>query len=145
MKPTKDYAAGQYSPNLSQLPEKTKAVAFHDIKIPPPPCFYQRPPPLKSSSRRGFRKQDDDPFLIAYKECTKTSRKGKFLGGLSKDDFGYFGMKKKNNNMSVFSCKHSCSVREESVINLSQLPISRSLREKRGLRRYPVATEGEDR
>lgn len=123
--------------------KNTKDLDFHGMKVPPPPCFSDRPPRLRSSSsrRRGFiiKKQDDDPFYVAYKECTKTSstsKKGKFFGGLSKDDF-FIGMKKKNKDYlsSVFSCKHSCSVREDSVvmINLSNIPMSKSIREKRGI------------
>ncbi|CAN4115163.1 unnamed protein product [Withania somnifera] len=126
----------QFSP-IHPLPlsKSTRDLDFHGLKIPPPPCYYERPPRLRSSSRRGFRKQDDDPFYIAYRECTKTSRKCKFLDGLSKDDC-FIGMKKNKHYMSsVFSCKHAGSVREDSVvmINLSHLPISRSMREKRGI------------
>ncbi|KAF3663018.1 putative phytosulfokines 3-like [Capsicum annuum] len=105
------------------------------MKIPPPPCYYERPPRLiRSSSRRGFKKQDDDPFYIAYKECTKTSRKGKVVDDFRNDDC-FVGMKMNKNYMSsLFSCKHSCGVRDDSVvmINLSHIPISRSIREKRG-------------
>ncbi|CAN4095318.1 unnamed protein product [Withania somnifera] len=125
----------QFSPlNPLPLSKNTRDLDFHGLNIPPPPCFYERPPRLRSSSRRGFKKQDDDPFYMAYKECSKTSRKGRFLGGLSKDDC-FIGMKKNNYMSSVFSCKHSCGVREDSVvmINLSHLPISRSIREKRGI------------
>ncbi|PHU01262.1 hypothetical protein BC332_31049 [Capsicum chinense] len=107
----------------------------HGMKIPPPPCYYERPPRLiRSSSRRGFKKQDDDPFYIAYKECTKRSRKGKVVDDLRNDDC-FVGMKMNKNYMSsLFSCKHSCGVRDDSVvmINLSHIPISRSIREKKG-------------
>ncbi|XAR48440.1 hypothetical protein NMG60_11031262 [Bertholletia excelsa] len=68
-------------------------------RVPLPPGGVQ-PPQSTRSSRRGM-KTKDDPFLAAYMECTK-SKKG---GGLGK-----------NMNISVFSCKHSCSVREDSVI-----------------------------
>uniref|UniRef100_A0A7N0ULD5 Uncharacterized protein n=1 Tax=Kalanchoe fedtschenkoi TaxID=63787 RepID=A0A7N0ULD5_KALFE len=37
----------------------------------PPGAFDQRP--ARSLSKRGF-KVEDDPFLLAYKECTKTSQ-----------------------------------------------------------------------
>ncbi|KAK6773150.1 hypothetical protein RDI58_028388 [Solanum bulbocastanum] len=131
-----------YDHHIQCSSKNTKDLDFHGMKVPPPPCFYERPPRLRSSSsrRRGFiiKKQDDDPFYIAYKECTKTStsKKGKSFGGLSKDDF-FIGMKMKNKDYisSVFSCKHSCSVREDSVvtINLSHIPMSKSIREKRGI------------
>ncbi|KAA8528440.1 hypothetical protein F0562_035795 [Nyssa sinensis] len=55
-------------------PENIAAKAsYHDLQIPLPPCPFQ--PPSRSSSRRGIRKEDD-PFLTAYKECTKSTRKG---------------------------------------------------------------------
>ncbi|MCD9645101.1 hypothetical protein HAX54_033777, partial [Datura stramonium] len=93
--PTKNCATGEYSPKvLPPPPCKSKVAPLHHLQIPLPPCTSQPPaPPLsRSSSRRIFKKQDnhDDPFYIAYKECTKSSRK-------CKDDFG-FEMKNKNKN-----------------------------------------------
>lgn len=75
----------------------------------------------------------DDPFLIALKEVTKTTKKSKSnLGGDFVRDHQGFGMKK---NISIFSCKkYSCSVAEDSVVRLSQLPYSRS--QKRGDSNY---------
>ncbi|MCD9642459.1 hypothetical protein HAX54_029290, partial [Datura stramonium] len=81
------------------VPEKSKVAPLHHLQIPLPPCIFQPPPlPLsRRSTRRIFKKQDYDPFYMAHKECTKSSRKSNnFLGGLiSKVDFE-FGMKKKN-------------------------------------------------
>jgi len=98
---------------------------FHDLQVPLPPCGFQ--PPSRSASRRGIKKQDD-PFLSAYMECTKSStRKGKkLLIGGGKSGFG-FGLRK---SVSVFSCKNSCStVRDDSMVRISQLPISKPERE----------------
>lgn len=86
---------------------------FYDLQnIPLPPCAFQAPP-LRSGSRRGLYKEQNDPFLKAYKECTK-SKSGK----------------KGKRNMSLFSCKSSCSVRDDSIVRISQLPISKSHRER---------------
>ncbi|PIN04017.1 hypothetical protein CDL12_23450 [Handroanthus impetiginosus] len=94
-------------------PENSR-VSFHDLQIPLPPCAFQ--PPSRSSSKKGLKKIDD-PFLIAYKEVTKSTRKGDQGLGLMK-------------NMSIFSCKKSsCRVAEDSVVRLSQLPLSRSRRD----------------
>ncbi|MCD9645100.1 hypothetical protein HAX54_033776 [Datura stramonium] len=121
------------------VPEKLKIAPLHHLQIPLPPCTFQPPPLLRSSSRRIFKKKEDhdDPFYIAHKECTKSSRKGNnfFDGLINKDDFG-FGVKKnkKKNSLSIFSCKKSCSVMEDniSIIKVSQeLPISRSLRSEK--------------
>nr|XP_033508560.1 uncharacterized protein LOC104120621 isoform X4 [Nicotiana tomentosiformis] len=81
--PTKNCSTGGFSPKLPPppcpVPEKAKGAAFHRLQIPPPPCAFQPPPSLlRSSSRRGFNKQDD-PFLMAYKECTKSSRKASYF------------------------------------------------------------------
>lgn len=134
--PTKD-SPKVLPPPPCPVPEKSKVAPLHHLQIPLPPCTFDAPPLLRSSSRRLFKKHDD-PFYMAQKECTKSSRKGNnFLGGLiSKDDFG-FGMKKKknSNSMSIFSCKKSCSVMEDniSIIKVShELPISRSLRSEKG-------------
>ncbi|KAI3465237.1 hypothetical protein Pfo_021900 [Paulownia fortunei] len=103
-------------------PPDNARVSFHDLQIPLPPCAFQ--PPSRSSSKKGLKKIDD-PFLIAYKEVTKSTKKGKSLGA-NKGDQGLGVMK----NMSIFSCKQSsCSVTEDSVVKLSQLPISRSHRD----------------
>ncbi|KAL6983034.1 hypothetical protein U1Q18_016426 [Sarracenia purpurea var. burkii] len=50
---------------------------FHDLQVPLPPSGFR--PPSRSSSRRGMKKEDD-PFLTAYKECTKSTGKSK-VGG----------------------------------------------------------------
>lgn len=97
---------------------------FHDLQVPLPPCGFR--PLSRSESSKGLRRQDD-PFLSAYLECTKSSRKGrsKFFGG-GKSGFGS-GLR---NSLSVFSCKNSCSVRDDSMVrNISLLPFSKSERE----------------
>ncbi|PSR99934.1 Stimulated by retinoic acid protein [Actinidia chinensis var. chinensis] len=112
---------GDTTPRLPPPPcpptEKATRAYFHDLQVPLPPCGFQ--PPSRSSSKRGLRRQDD-PFLTAYKECTKSSfRRGRF---------GYFGTLRKNMS-TIFSCTHSCSVRDDSMVRISQLPISKSERE----------------
>ena len=102
--------------------QPVKASLHQHLKIPLPPCVFQSP--LRSSFRRGLRKQDD-PFLLAYQECTKSTNKGK----ANRDEVG-FGIILKKSSMSFFSCKHSCSVRDDSIVRISQLPISKSHREK---------------
>ncbi|XP_021285055.1 uncharacterized protein LOC110417148 [Herrania umbratica] len=94
-------------------PPESARILIHGVKIPPPPCAFQHP---FKTSRRGLRKSDD-PFLAAYKECTKSTSKGK----LAKSDGGS-GLKK---GMFNFSCKRSCSVRNDNLVRISQLPLSR--------------------
>ncbi|KAK8625912.1 hypothetical protein V6N13_057069 [Hibiscus sabdariffa] len=76
-------------------------IWLHDIGIPLPPCVFQPP-----CSRRSLKKTEVDPFLAAYKECTKSTKK---YGGLK----GFFS----------FSCTRSCSVRDDNIIRVSQLPL----------------------
>lgn len=81
----------------------------HDIPIPLPPCAFQ--PPQRSSSKRGLKKTED-PFLAAYKECTKSSRKGTLTSGDHRK------------SRFSFSCKHSCSVRDDNFVKISEIPHS---------------------
>ncbi|KAG6434726.1 hypothetical protein SASPL_106368 [Salvia splendens] len=94
-------------------PEKSR----DSLQIPLPPC-------ANSSMKKGAKKNSsrmDDPFLIAYKEVTKSTKKGKSQG------FGFGVMKK---NISIFSCKQSsCGVAGDNVVRLSRLPLSRSRRD----------------
>ncbi|XP_039009757.1 uncharacterized protein LOC120138323 [Hibiscus syriacus] len=83
-------------------------ISMHDIEIPLPPCVFQ--PPLRTSSGRSLKKTENDPFLAAYKECTKSTKKGKKDGS---------GLKR----LFSFSCKRSCSVRDDNIVRVSQLPL----------------------
>ena len=105
-----DYFLQKLSP--PPCPPESARISIHDIIIPPPPCVFH--PPSRISSRRGLKKSDD-PFLAAYKECTKSTSKGK----LAKKD-GWSGLKK---GMFSFSCKQSCSVRNDNLVRISQLPL----------------------
>lgn len=91
----------------------------HDTQfLPLPPCGFSSP---NISTRKKGRKKQEDPFLNAYKECTKSG----------KDDDGGHGIRK---NLSIFSCKHSCSVRDDSKVMLipKNSILSKSQGEKRG-------------
>ncbi|KDP41585.1 hypothetical protein JCGZ_15992 [Jatropha curcas] len=93
-------------------PIESPRVSAHEISIPLPPCTFQ--PPSRSSSRKW-----DDPFLAAYKECTKSSTrsKAKVAGGSA--GFSRSGLRK---GMFKLSCKSSCSVRDDNLVRVSQLP-----------------------
>ncbi|CAA3007005.1 Hypothetical predicted protein [Olea europaea subsp. europaea] len=110
-------------------PPENGRVSFHDMQIPLPPCAFQQ---LSRCSSRNSLEKFDDPFLIAYKECTKSTRKGKTTSCAGREDDKGFGLIKKNVSVSgsVFSCKKSCSVREDSIVRLSQLSVSRSSRDR---------------
>ncbi|GMI86516.1 hypothetical protein HRI_002320900 [Hibiscus trionum] len=84
----------------------TNAVVRNNNKVPPPPPCSIRLPPKRSTSLKGLRWWPDDPFLAAYKECTKS-------GGSKLP----VRMKKIS-----FSCKNSCDVRDDKLVRLSNLP-----------------------
>lgn len=105
---------GQFGQKLPPppCPPESARTSFHELSVPLPPYMFQLP--MRSSSRRGIRKQDD-PFLNAYRECTKGSIEGKDDGG--------FRLRK---NMNFLLCKHSVSVRDDSMVRISKLPSSKS-------------------
>lgn len=99
----------QYSLKLRPPPcpvEKPRE-SFHNLQIPLPPSgAFQAV--SRSNSRRGLNDKDD-PFVRAYKECTKRTES-----------------RKKKRNANIFSCKRSCSVIEESIVSTSRHAISKT-------------------
>ncbi|XP_042510064.1 uncharacterized protein LOC122085636 [Macadamia integrifolia] len=107
--PKESRACGVKLPPPPCPSESTKVVLGQDLQIPLPPCpFLQFP--SRSSSRNGLR-QKEDPFLAAYKECTKSNG--------SKRSGGGSGVLM---TMYMFSCKHSCGVRDDGLLRFSHLP-----------------------
>lgn len=95
----------------------TKISSFEMQDIPLPPCTFQPPPPpgppQRTSSNKSAKK-DDDPFLVAYRECTKSSR------GANKSSSKHWtrlGLIRKL--VFALSCKRSCSVRDGNLIRIS--------------------------
>ncbi|XP_026662443.2 uncharacterized protein LOC113463050 [Phoenix dactylifera] len=86
-------------------------LAAHGLYVPLPPCPFQ--PTRVILSKKGMSRREQDPFLAAYLECTKSVNKqkkaSKCKAGLQKARL-------------VFSCKHTCGVREDGMVRLSQLP-----------------------
>lgn len=82
-------------------------------KIPPPPC---RLPP-RSVTNAVSAKEEDDPFLAAYKECTKSAKNGKFVPNTGNK--GAVAVVKKSKFFG-FSCKSivSCEIRDASFFKL---------------------------
>ncbi|OWM70773.1 hypothetical protein CDL15_Pgr014446 [Punica granatum] len=113
-----------YSPAANKLPPPpcprsrfTRKLPFHEMQnIPLPPCAFQPPlpaaPPQRSSSKKGVQK-DDDPFLAAYRECTKSSKEA---NKSSKHHGARSGLRK---HVSCLSCKRSCSVRDGNFVRIS--------------------------
>ncbi|KAF5190955.1 hypothetical protein FRX31_019458 [Thalictrum thalictroides] len=103
-------------PCKSDSPTTTQKVLGQDIQVPLPPCPFQ-PPVIRSSSRKGLRRLDDaDPFLAAYKECTRSVNK---QGKLTKSSKKSGGSSREGRIGSLFSCKHSCGVREDNLVKRS--------------------------
>ncbi|KAG6648839.1 hypothetical protein CIPAW_07G172100 [Carya illinoinensis] len=87
------------------------------------PTEGDMPAPSRSSSKKGLKRED--PFLAAYKECTKS------INGNGKSPKNgvnlYSGFGKIT--MPDFSCRRSCSVRDGNLVRISRLPCERE-REK---------------
>lgn len=77
-------------------------------KIPLPPCRVQPRYSIGNTSGNGGRRWEvEDPFMVAYKECTKSVKNN--------------GKKKKKSKLLFgFSCKSidSCDIRDHSLFKL---------------------------
>ena len=106
-------------PCTQQEAANTTRNHVHDFQnIPLPPCAFQ-PPYYRTSSKKGLWVQDDDPFLAAYKECTKNQKSG---GGRTKK-LAKAGIESRlRKGLSCFSCKRSCSVHGNNSVRISSLP-----------------------
>ncbi|KAL6012903.1 hypothetical protein ACLOJK_003392 [Asimina triloba] len=93
-------------PCPSECP-KAAGVVLHDLQVPLPPCPFQ--PPLRSSSKRV---QKEDPFLAAYKECTKSVARDRKEGKERRKVWA----------LSIFSCHNSCGIRDDALVKVGHLP-----------------------
>lgn len=86
---TLNSSATQDTENAFQLPPPPYSAAalkpaVHGIYVPLPPCPFQ--PPQKNTPTKGGSAEDDDPFLKAYLECTKSVRRSNVpVNGRKKD------------------------------------------------------------
>ncbi|TXG59962.1 hypothetical protein EZV62_014535 [Acer yangbiense] len=102
-------------------------------KIPLPPCPSSQPYTRRSASSKGLTGWwQEDPFVAAYKECTKNTRnvKSTCSDDQSKRSTVIVGSKtRKKKSKFIFSCKNSCDVRDDNLLmrlpNLPPLPKER--------------------
>lgn len=106
-------------------PEESSATHHHknhhpllDFQIPLPPCAFQ-PPFYRTSSKRGLWVQDKDPFLAAFKECTKNHQKSSATVNKKLIKDGIESRVRKS--MSFFSCTRSCTVHDTNLVRISHL------------------------
>lgn len=95
-------------------------VETQDKKIPLPPCLSQQPP-RRSTSGKGFRWKED-PFVVAYKECTKSEKSCKLPCKNKKGGVGLGSNFSSRRSMCIFSCRGANDVKDDSYLKLSQLP-----------------------
>ncbi|ERN18549.1 hypothetical protein AMTRI_Chr12g272500 [Amborella trichopoda] len=100
--------ASKISLGVSPPAKECPRVVGHNIQIPLPPCPFQ--PIARVGSRKGLVMED--PFLAALVECTKS--KGPF-DSLKERKHGHLN---KSRYLSLFSCKQSCGVREDSIVKV---------------------------
>ncbi|KAH1082499.1 hypothetical protein J1N35_022260 [Gossypium stocksii] len=105
--------------NYVSDPSGSSSISVHEKKVPPPPPLSVQ---LKGSPYRkgGLKWWQEDPFLLAYKECTKSGGNMKHLSSEAKEstDSSELSWKKK----ITFSCKKSCDVSNDNLVRLSNLP-----------------------
>ncbi|XP_057729069.1 uncharacterized protein LOC130944656 [Arachis stenosperma] len=99
-------------------------VDYSKKKIPLPPYPLSQPPPLprRSTSRKGFKRQDD-PFLVAYKECTKGEKNGKLLDK-NKRGVG-FNFSPRRIKFTL-SCRSISDARDDYVMQPVRIPMVRT-------------------
>ncbi|XVF61398.1 hypothetical protein PTKIN_Ptkin08bG0126300 [Pterospermum kingtungense] len=113
------YVLNQTLPLSDSGGSPAKINVIHDKKIPPPPPCSINLPPKRSTSVKGLRWGQEDPFLAAYKECTKRGGDGnKSLREGRKNGGAKFVRKMK----IIFSCKDSSDVIDDNLLRLVNLP-----------------------
>lgn len=115
---------------VTAIPQKSSST------LPPPPPTSQHSnssrsiplplPPCRSSSWKEFRWQwHKDPFLEAYKECTKPDK----IYEVPTQNKNVVGSKyRPRKSKSIISCKSSTDVRDDHFLKLSQLALPSSYR-----------------
>lgn len=86
------------------------------LRIPPPPWRAFQTRRSSSMVKRFFKDCEEDPFLVAMKECTKKSNNN--VDGPKQN--GLKSLIKRGK--TTFSCKNECDVREDGLVRLSKLP-----------------------
>ena len=111
----------------SQRDIDLNALNLPPLVLPPP---YQKPvqPPRRSTSIK-FLWQEEDPFLTALKECTK-SVKNYRATNCERRNGCVTGFKVSTSKFMNFSCMRSCEVEDDNMVmklsNLPPLPRERS-------------------
>ncbi|KAK7263275.1 hypothetical protein RJT34_30862 [Clitoria ternatea] len=96
-----------------------KMLEIQDKKIPLPPCLPQQHT-KRSSSGKGLFRWQEDPFLVAYKECTKSEKNFNLQGKDKKSGVGSgFSLW---SSKSIFSCRGTCDVKDDIYLKLSKFP-----------------------
>ncbi|ESW27797.1 hypothetical protein PHAVU_003G233000 [Phaseolus vulgaris] len=93
-----------------------RMLEIQDKKIPLPPCQLQPPRRSTSEKEKGFRWQED-PFLVAYKECTKSEKNCKVPRKNKKGVGSNFRLSK-----SIFSCRGANDVKDDIYVKLAPFP-----------------------
>ncbi|ONK74566.1 uncharacterized protein A4U43_C03F7750 [Asparagus officinalis] len=103
-------SAQEIKPPPPPVPDDSpkRPMARHSTHVPLPPCPFQ-PISNRYAASKGWRR-DEDPFLAAYMECTKSVKKNKGKGSNYKLSSGW-----------GFSCKQGTGVREDVLVKVPQL------------------------
>jgi hypothetical protein len=93
----------------------------HRLYIPLPPCRFL---PNQTQNRKGVTRPEEDPFLAAFIECTKSVEEKERTMKAEKKAIrtNSWSRIERLRLGSVFSCKNSCAVRDGNLIKLPKLP-----------------------
>lgn len=94
----------QLQPPLDPVDRPRRLVGRQSIYVPLPPC------PFQGSTNKLYVGRNDDPFLAAYIECTKSMKKVE--GKKKKKESSGWGFWR-------FSCKQGTGVREDGLVKMS--------------------------
>ncbi|PSS30674.1 SWI/SNF-related matrix-associated actin-dependent regulator of chromatin subfamily A-like protein [Actinidia chinensis var. chinensis] len=132
----KSNSQGSVPFSWEDMPGVSKAITTHkesqrdiDLKalnlpplVLPPPCQTPVQPPRRSTSKKALW-QEEDPFLVALKECTKSVKNCRATNCESRNGC-VTGFKVSKSKFMNFSCMRSCEVEDDkTVMKLSNLPL----------------------
>ncbi|GMH13651.1 hypothetical protein Nepgr_015492 [Nepenthes gracilis] len=106
---------------------RLQKAKVHDLQIPLPPCIFQPSLTRYSGISWCFWKKEKDPFLAAYKECTKSNTtRDKLNGDIISDQLRVVVKK----IMSSLSCKLSRSLKDVAMVGMPKLTGKRKVHRK---------------
>lgn len=116
------HRAMKLRPPPNSSPHVNLKSMAHGLYVPLPPCRFQ---PNQTWNRKGVTRPEEDPFLAAFIECTKSVKEEERPVKVEKKPVrrnSWSRIERLQLGFGFSSCKSSCSVREGNLVKLSKLP-----------------------